>query len=324
MATLEEVVYSRRNNPLTLSLFFRGKDRAVFSMLFGESRWLETQWLDLSRNTSFDFDRVVPMPYAIKERRDKLLSLLQGELDEAKVREFWRLESDKTLPTTTTWNMAKWGVADTTDIHVRYLTRKVKDEYYLQLIFMGLVNLPFALFSELDSIGLKYDAVWINDIEKTYGDYSSPGNDDSAFNDRGGLIYDLDEAYKYIYSVDVVEHVGAKPALLWIRDLLVTTDNALKDFLLKHPLKEWEDNRARIFTPEDQSRQDYLILENLICGVITRNDFLREEIWRAELTAKRLVDKLMGNDPKEFGYLYYNFRRLVDWGLEETNKQLAG
>ena len=325
MATLEEVVYSRRNNPLTLSLFFKGKDRDVFTMLFGEKRWLENQWLNMSRATHFDFDRVLPMPYEIKERRERMLALLQGELDEQAVKEFWRLELEGKYPSATVWTVAKWGVADTRDVHVRFMTRKPEDgNEYLQLTFMGLINLPFALFAELDQIGIKYDAIWINDVEKSYGDHSSPDNNDSYYSDMHGRVYDLDQAYKLIYDVDVVDYVDAKPGLLWVRDLLVTADNALKDFLIQHPVNEWDDGNARIFFFADESRRDYCTIEKLLYAVISRNDFLREEIWEAELAANRVCSKLSAGDVKDIGFNYYNIRRLVDWGLDETAKQLAG
>lgn len=327
MATLEEVVYTRRNNPLTLSLFFKGKDRDVFTMLYGEKRWLDTRYMNMSRATHFDFERAVPMPDKIKERREKILTLLQGEINKEKVKELWRLTSDRSVPSTATWTMAKWGVGDTNDIHLRFsnLRPDPDGEVYLQLTFMGLITLPFALLCELDYIGLKYDAIWINDVEQTYGVYSSPNNDDSYFCDDNGRVYDLEQAYRLIYDVDVVDQIDAKAGLIWVRDLFTLADDQLKTFLIKHPVEEWNDGCARVFFIDDEDLQrDCALLDKLITYVNTRNDFLREEIWEAELACSRLVKKLFNSETKDLGFAYYRLRQLVDYGLAETEKQLAG
>lgn len=326
MATLEKVGYSRRNNPLTLSLFFRGKDREVFSMLYGESRWVNDRLLGLSRATHFDFERAVPMPHEVKERHEKILTLIQGEMSKAKVEELWRLTSDNNVSTTTVWTMAKWGVGDVNDIHVRYrnLQPEPDGEIYLQITFMGLITLPFALLCELDSVGLKYDMIWINDIEKTYGNYSTPNNDDSYFNADKGKVYDLEQAYLLTYDVEVVDHVEGKLGLIWVRDLFTALDEQLKTFLQKHPEKEWRDDRARIFFIDEELQRDCVVLDQLITYVQARNDFLREEIWQGELAGNRLIKKLFESEVKDFGFIYYRLRQLVDYGLAETEAQLAG
>ena len=325
MSTLGEVTSIRYTNPVTLSLYFTGKDREVFAFLYGEARWLKDEFINVSRAAHFDFDRIATLPQYIAERRDRMKQLLQGEMDDAKVREYWELELDDRVPSSTAWNLSKWGVPDPREIHVRFTnTTPQDDEVYLQVTFMGLMNLPYALFTELDGVGLKYDAIWINDLDKTWDTYSSQDDCSTYYSTKMGLIHDLDTAYQAVFGVDIVDIVDLKQGILWIHRLLVTADNYLHEFLAKRPITEWDDGNARIFKVDPEQTKDYAAIEKLVYYIDSRNDFVRSDIWAGELAAARMAQRLVEQSNHDVGMTYYSFRRLVDWGLEQINSRMAG
>lgn len=325
MATLEEVKETRRERPLTATFFFTGKSKEMFIFLFGQDRWKDEKYVDITWRTDFDFDRALPMPEEIRERRNLIALIEHSNLhsEEQKIK-LWNESLQKPQATASQWSLSKWGVNDTREIHVRYGHVKCGEEIYLKVMFLGLYALPFSFMMEMEEIGIQYDLYWVNEITREYGGYSTKGSPDSDLHESRG-IHDqsLDSIYNIIFDCDLSDIYSCQEAALDFRKLLHQTEESLKEFLVRHPLKEWEDNRARIFFVKQPLREAYANVDKVTDYLDQRTVLNRQDLWAAELAIHKLLLELEKEDGDR-GYVYYNLLNLIRYGLEVTQKVLAG
>lgn len=325
MATLEEVQAKRRERPLTATFFFTGKSKEMFIFLFGQERWKNEECVDITWRTDFDFDRALPMPEEIRERRNTLALIEHSNLhsEEQKIK-LWKESVEKPRASATMWALSKWGVNDTRDVHVRFGHVKCGEEIYLKVMFMGMCALPFSFMMEIEEIGIQYDLYWVDEVTFEYGGYSSKNSPESDLHHSRG-IHDqsLESVYKIIFDHDLSDIYSDREAALDFRKLLHETEESLKEFLVRHPLKEWEDNRARIFFVKQPLREAYTAVDKVIDYLDQRTIINRRELWAAELAIHKLLLELEKEDGDR-GYVYYNLLNLIRYGLEVTQKVLAG
>ena len=325
MATLEEVQVKRRERPLTATFFFTGKSKEMFIFLFGQDRWKNEEYVDITWRSDFDFDRALPMPEEIRERRNIIALIEHGNLhtEEQKVK-LWNELMQKPRASASQWTLSKWGVNDTRDIHVRFGHVKCGEEIYLKVMFLGLHALPFSFMMEMEEIGIQYDLYWVNELTQEYGGYSSKGSPESDLHQSRGLHdQSLDSVYNIIFDHDLSDIYSDREAALDFRKLLHETEESLKEFLVRHPLKEWEDNRARIFFVKQPLREAYTAVDKVIDYLDQRMVMSRQELWAAELAIHKLLLELEKEDGDR-GFVYYQLLNLIRYGLEVTQKVLAG
>lgn len=323
MKMTEQVRRKRKNNPITFSFFFKDKSADMFRFLYCD-KTVSNRYPDISIATTFDFERLAPMPNKVIERRNAMRNLAaRGIKEDDYTEEDWENVMGEKVPSSKAWNLSRWGIQDPIDAHVRYSYRKAHDgELYLQFIFTGFVTVPFSMLIELQLLGFEFDFYWLNDLTYEHDDYSTSGNGESVFNANLGLAYDFGAVHKLIYDGDDGTDIGLDQTLVDVHEMMVNARSSLNEFLVKHPLPEWEDNRARLFFIHPPERRQYQIVEKLIRSLETRNYFTREELWEADLAMTTAIKRLYDPD-SDRGYIYYSIDNLIRWGLETTVRVLA-
>ena len=88
-------------------------------------------------------------------------------------------------------------------------------------------------------------------------------------------------------------------------------------------IKEWEDNRARIFFVKQPLREAYANVDKVTDYLDQRTLLNRQDLWAAELAIHKLLLELEKEDGDR-GFVYYQLLNLIRYGLEVTQKVLAG
>ena len=307
------------NNPTSLSLFFKGNDKEVFSLLYGDSHWSKVSG---PLEVKFVFEKFGILPEELQQLSEEKKKFIGKDLSEEELASYWALEYSAKAASPLLWTISNWGVKRVDEI-LTYISNPIyDDESYLQVTFTNLIHLPTILLHKLVDFGLRFEAIWLNDSTRECGHFTTNAVEGNYFQKRSVSFREFRNAFETIHQVTLKDEMEVKVFALELKTVIDKLKDRLEDFIIDNPEKLWNDNRARLFFTETEFTKGLKKISYSIDALSSRNIFSLAEVWEMEYQCDLAYTLLMKAKREDIGIYYYPLLQRASYATIEIEKAL--